>query len=361
MSAVQFACPKSMVFGPCGGVRSDGRCEVAEHPCVFLDRPLPTWPAAATRPAAAAEPGAGAEPGAARIPSAERMLARLAEAASGGAPVIVSDLPTVALDAESLAATSRIVAGHADAVLLGDSPAHRVQLPPTLRAQIVQSNGLAAWTGLNARDRNRVALEAELAGLAIVGVAGVHAVTGDHTDSGARPDAKPVFDLDSMRIAAAARAAGHLVSVAEAPASPPMAERPHRLIEKLRAGADLCFVDHCGGVDAVARFSRRVGEFADASGVASPPLIACVPAVIDRGSAELLASFPALVLPDGYLDALLTASDVRAAGIAATTELARRMLEIPGVVGVNLSGGAGDGAEVAFADALAELGDRIRV
>ena len=34
-------CPKRMVFGPCGGVRDDGRCEVAEHACVFLAPPLP--------------------------------------------------------------------------------------------------------------------------------------------------------------------------------------------------------------------------------------------------------------------------------------------------------------------------------
>ncbi|MGZ6874678.1 MAG: methylenetetrahydrofolate reductase C-terminal domain-containing protein, partial [Blastococcus sp.] len=30
-------CPKRMVFGPCGGVRDDGGCELADHRCVFLD------------------------------------------------------------------------------------------------------------------------------------------------------------------------------------------------------------------------------------------------------------------------------------------------------------------------------------
>src|SRR4051812_49586707 len=41
---VRAGCPKRMVFGPCGGVRDDGRCELAERPCVFLGEPLVGWP-----------------------------------------------------------------------------------------------------------------------------------------------------------------------------------------------------------------------------------------------------------------------------------------------------------------------------
>jgi hypothetical protein len=33
-AAGRLGCPKRTVFGPCGGVRDDGRCELAEHPCV---------------------------------------------------------------------------------------------------------------------------------------------------------------------------------------------------------------------------------------------------------------------------------------------------------------------------------------
>jgi methylenetetrahydrofolate reductase (NADPH) len=47
-----------------------------------------------------------------------------------------------------------------------------------------------------------------------------------------------VFDLDSTETAALARAAGHLVSVGESPASPPVERRAARLLEKQRAGAE---------------------------------------------------------------------------------------------------------------------------
>ena len=137
--------------------------------------------------------------------------------------VVVADFPARALDARSLARCARILSGSVDATLAGDSGSARVQYSPSLRASLIRREGLAVWSGVNCRDRNRVALEGELAGLAEVGVAGVHCVTGDHTRTGDRPDAEPVFDLDSTELAALARAAGHLVSVAESPAAPPVA------------------------------------------------------------------------------------------------------------------------------------------
>jgi methylenetetrahydrofolate reductase (NADPH) len=44
------ACPKHMTFGPCGGVRDDGSCEMRTHPCPFslTAEPVP-WPGPAGR------------------------------------------------------------------------------------------------------------------------------------------------------------------------------------------------------------------------------------------------------------------------------------------------------------------------
>ncbi|WP_448002433.1 methylenetetrahydrofolate reductase [Agromyces bauzanensis] len=268
--------------------------------------------------------------------------------------VVVADFPARGLDAESLRRCARTLAGTVDATLAGDSATSRVQFSPSLRAALIRREGLAVWSGVNCRDRNRVALEGELAGLAEVGVAGVHCVTGDHTLTGSRPDAAPVFDLDSTELAALARAAGHLVSVAESPAAPPTAERAARLPEKERAGAQLCFVNHCGGVESVAAFIREVRR-----GGTSLRFIPCVPVVIDAGSAALLESFTTLLLPEGYLAGIRSAADPRRAGIVATVALCERMLELEGVAGVDLSGGPGRGGEEEFADALAEIAARL--
>jgi len=332
-------CPKHMEYGPCGGVELDGTCEVAPHPCVFLDLPTVRWQGVDR----AAEPPPVA-------PSPATAFRDLLDQR----PIVVVDFPARALDAASIAQCGAILAGRVDAVLAGDSGAERVQFSPTYRASLIQATGLRVWTGLNCRDRNRVALEGELAGLADVGVAGVHCVTGDHTLTGHRPDAAPVFDLDSTELASLARAAGHLVSVAESPRVPPVERRAQRLLEKEHAGAEICFVDHAGGAEPVRQFvsaARRLGS--------QLRFIPCVPVVLDVGSAELLLSFTSLVLPEGYIDGILSAADPFAAGVEAAVALSRAMFEIDGVVGVDLSGGTARGGELKFAEALAQIGERI--
>ncbi|MHC5795414.1 methylenetetrahydrofolate reductase C-terminal domain-containing protein [Lacisediminihabitans sp. FW035] len=341
-------CPKHMEYGPCGGVEFDGSCEVSPARCVFLDAQTVRWHGVKR----AREPGA-ADP--VPLPTAsigaQRMRALLATR-----PVIVADFPARALDAASIAECAGILSGRVDAVLAGDAGAARVQFSPSYRAHLIQSAGLAVWAGFNCRDRNRVALEGELAGLAHVGVAGVHCVTGDHTLTGSRPDAAPVFDLDSTETAALARAAGHLVSVGESPATPPVDRRPARLLEKMHAGAEVCFVNHAGGAAPVAGFIDAAQQLG-----AAMMFIPCVPIVVDHESAALLRTFTTLVLPEGYLDRILAARDPFAEGVSAAVELGRELLQIDGVRGVNLSGGTGPGREAWFAEALARISDELDV
>lgn len=332
------ACPKRMEYGPCGGVGFDGSCEIdASRACTFLPRSTVTW--AGVDRVSAPPPGP-------RTDAAAETLASL-----GTRPWVVADLPARALSVASIDSCAAVLAGEVDAVLAGDAGSARVQFPPAYRAHLLRRAGLRVWTGLNMRDRNRVAIEGELAALAVEGVVGVHCVTGDHTRTGHRPDAAPVFDLDSTEAAALARAAGHVVSVAASPVAPPVERRAARLREKLRAGADVCFVNHAGGAEPVRRFIDEVGV--------SAAFVPCVPVVVDHASADLLESFTTLVLPDGFLSRVREARDPRAEGIALAVALAEEMLAIPGVVGVNLSGGR-EGAEESFAEAQAEVARRLR-
>jgi 5,10-methylenetetrahydrofolate reductase len=320
-----------MVYGPCGGVRQPNLCEVDDHPCPFVDGPLVTWREAPPPLRPASWP-----------------------AASQDRAVILTDLRVRPFDLGSIASVTRALAVDSDALLIGEHQ-NRPDFPPSFAARAVADAGGHPWVTLTCRDRNRVVLEAELEALVASPVAGVHCVTGDARAPSVRADASQVFDLDGVRLAALARARRLVVSVAATPAAAPRALRPLRLLQKQRAGADLCIVNHAGGPGPVRDFvaaCRAVGV--------TMPFIACVAVFTDARSAAVLQGFPGLVLDPDECRQVLTAADPREAGIRAAVVQAREMLAIPGVAGVNLSGSATSGPEDESAAIMAEVAARLR-
>ena len=162
-----------MVYGPCGGVRPDGRCEMAAFPCVFdrLNEVTPPGPGV-PRPAVTA-------------------------------PLVLTDLSVPPADASTLRATAKILAASSDALLVGDHQ-DRVDFPPSMLARLIADAGARPWVTLACRDRNRVSLEQELHALRHDGVATVLCVTGDGRAYDVRPDVTQAFDLDGTRLAALA-------------------------------------------------------------------------------------------------------------------------------------------------------------
>src|SRR4051794_28068436 len=213
-------CPKRMVFGPCGGVRDDGRCELAEHPCVFLGDPLVRWPGP---------------------PVVSTASSTLLERAAAG-PVVLADLSVAAFDPASVRRVVAVLAPVTDGLLVGEH-ANRPDLPPTMFAAEVLAAEGRLWTTLACRDRNRVVLEQELAGLAAVGVDGVLCVTGDARGVSVRPGVTQVFDLDGTRLTALAARTGLSAAVPESPEAPPVELRPARVVQKQRAGAAVCVLN----------------------------------------------------------------------------------------------------------------------
>lgn len=325
-------CPKHMVYGPCGGVRNDLGCEVAEGRCVFVDDPPLSLPKPVDRP---------------RRPST-----LLAMAASR--PVVLTDLTVRPFDPASIAEVTRLLAGTCDAVLVGEH-SNRPDLPPTLLAAEVRAAGGVPWVTLTCRDRNRVVLETEVAGFAAVpaerGIDGVLCVTGDARAQGVREDVTQVFDLDGPRLATLAAGAGLPVAAAESPDAEPVRHRPARLLLKQQAGATVGFLNHVSTPARVGAFveeARRLGL--------TMPLIAGVAVYTDERSARVLQNFPGLHLDPTAVEQVLAAPDPRAAGIAAAVAEAEALLAVPGIVGVNLSGLASARGEVAAAEVKAEVG-----
>ncbi len=303
-------CPKRMVFGPCGGVRPEGSCELdAALPCPWVDAEDPVEVRAwdGTRPSRRS-PGSGS---------------LLADAAAR--PVVLTDLSVAPYDLAGLRSVAALLAPVSDALLVGEHH-NRPDYPLTIMATEIQAAGGRPWITLTCRDRNRVVLEQEVAGLAALGVEGVLCVTGDGRGRDVRPGVTQVFDLDATRLAHLAASGGLVAAVAVAPAAPPSGARARGLLEKQRAGASLAVANHVSSAGALAGFLADAHEL----GV-DLPVVAGVAVYSDERSARVLQAFPGLALDDDAVARVLAAPDTREAGIDAAVTEARALLAVPGV------------------------------
>ncbi len=321
---VSTSCPKRMVHGPCGGVRPDLGCEMAAHPCSFVD--LDEVAAVRHVPAVAAT----------------------------ALPLVLTDLSVPAADAAALTATARRLAPSCDALLVGDHQ-DRPDFPPTMLARLIADAGSRPWVTLACRDRNRVVLETELQGLRHDGLATVLCVTGDGRAYDVRPEVTQVFDLEGTRLAGLAASLGLTAAVAETPTAPPVRLRPQRLVRKQQAGAAAAVLNHVRSATDVAAFltsARGLGL--------TMPVIASVAVYTDERSAAVLTRLPGLEIEPATVATVLRAADPVAAGIEAAVAEAEALLAVEGVVGVNLSGLASARGTTYAAGVQAEIGQRIR-
>jgi methylenetetrahydrofolate reductase (NADPH) len=241
-----------------------------------------------------------------------------------------------------------------DVALVGDHH-ETVDLPGSFVAGALTGAGIRTWATLSCRDRNRVALESELAAYRALGVDTVHCVTGDVRAPHVRPGSRSVFDLDSLRLVSLATAMGVRTSVAESPAAPPRDVRAERALDKHAAGASTCFVNLTADIGLVAGFAEAVHRQAP-----DLQLVVCVAVFTDADGAARLRSLPGVGLGERDVDRVLSASDPVQAGIDRSVTVARSALELPGVVGVNLSGPASTAGPEQRAAVLRSIQEGVR-
>ncbi len=95
--------------------------------------------------------------------------------------------------------------GRVDAANCTDNPAARPHLSPLAAGRFVVEAGVEPIVQLTCRDRNRLGLQADLLGASALGARNVLLLTGDDVSSGDHPEAKPIFDLDSLHLLRIAR------------------------------------------------------------------------------------------------------------------------------------------------------------
>lgn len=93
--------------------------------------------------------------------------------------------------------------GYVDAVNITDNQTATVKLSSIASAKILIDENIEPIMQITCRDRNRLAIQSDLLGAAALGITNVLCLTGDHQTLGDQPEAKGVFDLDSIQLISA--------------------------------------------------------------------------------------------------------------------------------------------------------------
>lgn len=108
--------------------------------------------------------------------------------------------PPKGINLDGVLATAKEYLSGLNAVNVTDNQSSVMRLGSLATCKVLKDAGLNPIFQLTCRDRNRIALQSDLLSAAMLGLDNVLALTGDYTSMGDHPQAKPVFDLDSVSL-----------------------------------------------------------------------------------------------------------------------------------------------------------------
>ncbi|MGZ8663003.1 MAG: methylenetetrahydrofolate reductase [Actinomycetota bacterium] len=278
---------------------------------------------------------------------------RLHELLLSGEFVVTAELQaTDSADPASVLELAEGLRGRVDAVNCTDNSAAHPHVSGVAAAHLLIDAGVEPILQFACRDRNRLALQADLLGAAALGVRNVCLMTGDDVSAGDHPDAKPIYDLDSihlLRIARIMRDEGtylsgrkldtppsFLIGAVENPFAPPLEFRPMRLGKKIEAGAEFIQTQVCFDVPRLRLFLARAGDLGLLGTV--PILVGVFVPRTARAARYLRDQVPGIDVPDHVIDRIDGVPSERQAeeGIRIATEIVQEVKELAGIHGVHL-------------------------
>ncbi|HET9248628.1 MAG TPA: methylenetetrahydrofolate reductase [Actinomycetota bacterium] len=267
--------------------------------------------------------------------------------------VVTAELQTIdSADPARVGELAATLDGTVDAVNCTDNSAAHAHISPMAAAHLLQDRGIEAVLQLVCRDRNRLALQADLLGAAALGVRNVVCMTGDDVSTGDHPETKPIYDLDSVHLIRMARIMrdegtylsgraltdppSFLIGAVENPFAPPLEFRPMRLGTKIEAGAEFVQTQICFNLDKLRLFMARCGELGlldhvwVLAGVFVPNSAA--------GARYLRDQVPGVDVPEHVIDRMgsVPPERQRDEGIRLALEIVEAVRQIPGISGVHL-------------------------
>jgi len=375
-------CPKNLRNGPCGGVGMDGSCEVdRSKTCVWFNavnrssrlpwaseiyrrNPAVDWSLKGSSAWVNAMTGRNhperigpewQKSGLLQSPQAPmRSGSRFERLLRAGEFVVTCEVnPRDSADGAELVEYARTLEGIVDAVHVSDNFLAQPHMSGTVAAcMLEQQTGLETILHLTCRDRNRLQLQADILGAHAMGVRNVLCLTGDHPSLGDHPEAKPVFDLDSITFISLVRKmrdegvfeSGREIKVpprlmiggAVGITAPPLEFRPHRMAKKMAAGVDFLTSQLVFDMKLLERFMKQATDLGLLERTKLLIGVGALPGpVAARG---INKHTPGVTIPEHIIDRLegVPKEKRREEGIKIVVEQILELREMPGIAGVDI-------------------------
>jgi methylenetetrahydrofolate reductase (NADPH) len=241
--------------------------------------------------------------------------------------------------------------GCVDAVNITDNQTAIVRMSSIAACKILIEEGVEPTMQMVARDRNRIAMMSDLFGASAFGIKNMLCLSGDHQSFGNHPEAKNVFDIDSIQMihmVKTMRDEQKMISGEEIegdfkmfigaacnPFAEPFQYRPLRLAKKIQAGVDFiqtqCIYD-------MKRFKEFMKQVVDMGLHEKCRILAGITPLKSVGMARYMATnVSGIIIPDEMIDRLKGAGkgNVADEGIKIACEQIQEMKEFEGIAGVH--------------------------
>jgi len=242
--------------------------------------------------------------------------------------------------------------GVVDAVNITDNQTAVVRMSSWAASAILVEEGVEPNFQMVCRDRNRLAIQSDVLGVYAMGIRNMLCLSGDHQSFGNHPQAKNVYDIDSMQLIALVRKMCDegkflndeeidvpprlFIGAASNPFADPFEYRVYRLAAKIAAGADFIQTQCIYNMDKFREFMKKA---VDMGLHEKCYILAGVTPMKSVGMAQYMAkSVPGMDVPESLITRLRGAGKGKVAeeGIKFAIEQIEEFKEMEGISGIHL-------------------------
>jgi len=259
----------------------------------------------------------------------------LQESLAAGKFVITSEIgPPKGTHIQEMLADAELLRGRVEAINVTDLQSSVMRLGSLAVCHLLQEKGLDPIFQVTCRDRNRLALQADLLSASVLGIKNVLALTGDYASLGDHPQAKPVFDLDSVsllgvikKLENGADMVGNALQGAPKffpgavvnPGGNPVEAQILKMEKKIQAGATFFQTQAVYDVGAFEKFMKRVTPF-------KVPVLAGIILLKSAGMARFMnKNVAGVFVPEPLIQKMAKAEDRVKTSIEIGAELIRNL------------------------------------